>query len=199
MSLLLALETSTPQGSLAFVDRSTGHVVASETWNAARHAGALNERLARHQERLPEVEHVAVGLGPGGFTGIRVAIAAALALRTARGCRVAGVCSPDAVARRLSHVTRLGVFADAKRGERYLTLYERGRRLRGPLTLPVDRVEDEVAKLTLAVSAEPLPLIPERAHPDAAGIAALALDDPAASDTLPLEPIYLRAPTVHIP
>ena len=199
MSLLLALETSTPRGSLALVDTATRRVVASETWDAARHAGALNERLAQHQAQLPDVQQVAVGLGPGGFTGIRVAIAAALALRTVRDCRVTGVCSPDAVARRLSHVTRLGVFADAKRGERYLTLYERGRRLRGPLTLPLDHVEDEVAKLTLAVSAEPLPFIPERAHPDAADIAALALDAASDADPLPLEPIYLRTPTLHAP
>jgi tRNA threonylcarbamoyl adenosine modification protein YeaZ len=195
MPFLLALDTSTPRGSLAFVDTATRGVSLVEHWEARRHAGALNVILARHAARLAETERVAVGLGPGGFTGIRVAIAAAQALRLARGCRLTGVCSADAVAAGLPHVTRLGVFSDAKRGERYLTIYARGVRVRGPLTLPLSQVEEEVGKLTLAVSAEPLEHIPERAHPEAAHIAHLAFETPL-DDLSPLEPFYLRTPTL---
>jgi tRNA threonylcarbamoyl adenosine modification protein YeaZ len=197
MSLLLAIETSSPRGSVAFVDVASGATVASESWNAARHSGALGAAMARHASLLERTDWVAVGLGPGGFTGIRVAVATAQALRLARGAHLIGVCSADAVGAAHPEVTRLGVFADARRDEAYLTIYEHGVRVRGPGLIPNASVEEQTARVTLAVSADAVRGVPGQAFPDAVQVAYIARADALANRPTSgiLQPVYLREPT----
>lgn len=200
--MILAIETSSTRHSLCFASLDAPfQIVAGDHWEAGARSGRLIAELDRRRDLLPRVRAVAVGVGPGSFSGIRAAIAAAKGLRLVLGCPLLGICSADAVGRALDHVTRLGVFADAKRGEYYLTVFENGRRLRGPLTVPRESVDSEISKLTLAVSAETLPGIPERATPDAITLASLAreswIQNPGHSANL--EPIYLRGPTILPP
>jgi tRNA threonylcarbamoyladenosine biosynthesis protein TsaB len=92
------------------------------------------------------IERIAVGTGPGSFTGIRVGIASARGLGFSRGLPVAGVCTLDALARGMAEAAgerdRL-VVGDARRGEVFAALYATaGELLWGPsVSTPEDLAE----------------------------------------------------------
>ena len=161
------------------------------------------------------MERLAVGLGPGSFTGLRVSIATARALGLSRGLPVSGVCTLDSVGRAIGEAAarsaRLAVL-DARRGEVFSALYSpSGERLWGPLVSSPEELAERVA----ALAAPPLAAgsgavrfrqqlasrdveVPEDADPvhriAARHICALAATGPGAADSDPVAPIYLRPP-----
>ena len=109
-----------------------------------RHATALLEEVERAAAAAGgwgEVDRLAVGLGPGSFTGLRIGIATARGLSTATGLPAVGVCTLDAVARGIgaqqgAEGERLAVL-DGFRGEVFAALYsDRGERIWEPLVMP---------------------------------------------------------------
>ncbi len=193
--MILAIDTSSSHGSVALGE--DGFPLRVETFSGKggreRHSTTLFPALERLDLRKRLLTRIIVGLGPGSFSGIRVALAAAQGLALPGNVPVFGVRSCDSVARQLPHVTRLGVFADARRGEYYCTIYALGVLERETFLVPRDRVEETASKVTLAVSADPLPMIPELCAPRAADF--LTVPESDLIPTLPdgtLEPIYLR-------
>ena len=94
------------------------------------------ERAAEAAGGWDSVERLAVGVGPGSFTGLRVGIATAKALALSRGLSLRGVGTLDALARGLAEAAgerdRLAVL-DARRGEVAAALYSaKGEALWGP-------------------------------------------------------------------
>ena len=85
------------------------------------HAGRLlvliEEALAAAGTGWDEVERIAVGVGPGGFTGLRLGIATARALSQARDLPLAGVSSLDALAAGADDARAVVAVIDARRGE----------------------------------------------------------------------------------
>jgi tRNA threonylcarbamoyl adenosine modification protein YeaZ len=74
------------------------------------------------------VEALAVGLGPGSFTGLRVGIASARGIAASVGVELRGVCTLDALARALGEAGDAGdlsrlALIDARRGEIFAALY----------------------------------------------------------------------------
>ncbi len=140
---LLALDASSPVLSVALVD---GERVLSESTHDAKAGDLLPSVLGP----LDGVEGIAVGLGPGSFTGLRVALAAAKALAYARRWPIAGASSllalAEGAARSLAGASPPLICAtlEARRGEVYASLH------RGPeIVWPeaVYRVEALAAKL----------------------------------------------------
>jgi tRNA threonylcarbamoyladenosine biosynthesis protein TsaB len=84
--------------------------------HAGRLLGAAEEALAAAGVGWDDVERIAVGVGPGSFTGLRIGIATARALAQARGLPVVGVSTLEALARGASAEIVLAVL-DARRGE----------------------------------------------------------------------------------
>lgn len=95
---ILGIETSTARSSVALVD--DGSVLAHEVQEDARGHGAfLAPAVARCLAAGGgEVDVVAVGTGPGLYTGLRVGMATAAAFAGARGLPVVGVGGMDALA-----------------------------------------------------------------------------------------------------
>ena len=89
---ILAIETSTPQASIALW--SDGSWLLKTSFTSDRnHNSMLFEPLAEALECLDErtLSAVIVGTGPGSYSGIRIGIAAAQGVAIARGCPVAGL------------------------------------------------------------------------------------------------------------
>jgi tRNA threonylcarbamoyladenosine biosynthesis protein TsaB len=125
--LVLAIETSTPQTSVA-IGTQQG-VLASQTvsWGVGHSEAvtpAIQHLLSLTQIRPAQLSGVAVGLGPGAFTGLRVGIATARALAQALHVPMVGIGSLDVLAYSVRHARgRIGAVSDGKRGEVYYAFY----------------------------------------------------------------------------
>lgn len=129
---VLALDTTTRDGSVALV-RDDAVVVARPGEAGVSHAervpSDLRSVLAEAGVKLAEVDLFAVATGPGGFTGLRIGLAAVQGLATALDRPVAGVPSLAALAwdllERESHLTTAAAWMDASRGEVFAAAYAR--------------------------------------------------------------------------
>jgi tRNA threonylcarbamoyl adenosine modification protein YeaZ len=143
--LVLALDTSSPAVSVALVDLERddhGEVRwgRSATWQRVdprRHgellATGMAEVLAELRVAPASVRAVAVGVGPGPFTGLRVGIVTGLAMGDALGVPVYGCCSLDAVGAWDDEPGGRLVVMDARRKEVYWAEYdEDDERVAGP-------------------------------------------------------------------
>jgi tRNA threonylcarbamoyladenosine biosynthesis protein TsaB len=189
----LAIDTSSSVGSVALGNAQV--VVQSiEFRGPQRHSASLFPALTRLGIPRLKLRRIIVGLGPGSFSGIRVSLAAAQGIALVQNIPVIGICSAYSVAWQNRNVTRLGVFADAKRREAFCTVFQNGVLERDTYLLPMVKLEEHVSKFTLAVSAEPLPGISTRVHPRAQDFLALPETLSGWVKRQPLEPIYLREP-----
>ena len=140
-----------------------------------------------------------VGLGPGSYSGVRQAIAAAYGLALAHGATLCGRPSPEAFP---TDAPAWHAVGDARRGSFYFAGVRAGRCERPPELLDADGVLARVAadpeRPLLAAEASPaLAVFPgvRIAAPDAA----LLLPGWFTLPDAPLEPIYLRPPNITMP
>ena len=92
-----------------------------------RALGLVEEALAEAKCRREEIGALAVGLGPGSYTGIRGAIALAQGWQLGRGAQLLGVSSVECLAAQAQAEGRRGpvhIIIDAQRSEFYLARYE---------------------------------------------------------------------------
>lgn len=137
--LTLALELSTRRGSVALAGIcSEFRLLDEEQWEAPQARseqvfGAIMDLLARRGLAAADVEAFAVGRGPGGFSGIRMAVTAAQAFALPRARRVVAVSSGAALAEaaRAAHPGRpVAVVGDARRGTWWWGLFGPGGEVR---------------------------------------------------------------------
>ena len=126
---ILALEFSSDQRSVALA--RDGQVLASavETGGVrmTNAFGLIGKVLAEANVSRAQVEVIAVGLGPGSYTGVRAAIAAAQGWQLARAVKLLGISSAEAIALRAQTEKifgRVNVVVNAQRSEFYLTTWD---------------------------------------------------------------------------
>ncbi|MFZ5468947.1 MAG: tRNA (adenosine(37)-N6)-threonylcarbamoyltransferase complex dimerization subunit type 1 TsaB [Myxococcota bacterium] len=195
--MFLALDSSTLTLSLALLEHADGGVRVIESFEegppkkqSQMLPGVIGELLARHGVRLEELQGIAIGLGPGSFTGLRIGLATVKALSYAARLEVVGVSSlaavalegpagvelrPCAVARQnelyVGHYRREGEGVTSISPERALTPAELAEELRASLTLALSQRERD-AQLALG------PAISEyRSRLEALGVSARQLLD----------------------
>jgi len=99
--VLLAIDTSAGT-SVAIVDRAAGVLAVRESADSRRHAEVVGTFIAEVLEQagvaVTDLSGVAVGMGPGPFTGLRVGIAAARAFAFGAGKPIVPIVSHDAIA-----------------------------------------------------------------------------------------------------
>jgi tRNA threonylcarbamoyl adenosine modification protein YeaZ len=132
---ILALEFSSPQRSVAVVHGGAGAGPrclgeAIETGACTTDAlGLVEAALAQAQLDREQIECLAVGLGPGSYTGIRLAISLAQGWQLARPVRLLGISSAECLAAQAQAegiVGRVAIVIDAQRNEFYLAAYDLG-------------------------------------------------------------------------
>jgi tRNA threonylcarbamoyl adenosine modification protein YeaZ len=110
--LILAFDTATGWATSALVD--DGEVLGERTSTAANLLGDVDALLRQAGAHPRDLGGLAVGTGPGSFTGIRIGLAAARGLALALGVPAAGVSTLDALAAGAPGATPV---IDAKRRE----------------------------------------------------------------------------------
>lgn len=193
---LLALEFSSEQRSVAVARDGVVLGGAEETGGRATNAfGMIARALAGANVRREEIEVIAVGLGPGSYTGIRTAIAIAQGWQLARPVKLAGISSVEAIAARARAEKifgRVNVIVDAQRGEFYLATWnisENERREISPLKiLAAAEIEARQRAGEICAGPETGTIL----FPDAANIAGLAAAQNRFVNAENLAPIYLR-------
>lgn len=222
---LLAIETA---GSSCSAAVARGDAVLAAEWRALRHghAEALFPMIERVMEeaglRPSQLDAVAAAIGPGGFTGIRVGLAAAHGIALAVGARLVGVTSFAAVAACVNGGGGSGetllVALDSRRADLYVQLFapDAASPLAGPEALLPDCLADYVARLVgrakLLIAGDAAEVaaavlsrcagvaIARGSAPSAQGVARAALGqlrrDAAPG---PVRPLYLRPPDVTLP
>ena len=121
---ILAIETATRAGSVALLDadRVTGQILLNiELTHSERLMAMIDRLLADCGVGAGDLQGLAVSVGPGSFTGLRIGLSAARGVGLARHIPVIGV--PSLLAISLGHPTPVAVLLDARRGEAYVQLF----------------------------------------------------------------------------
>lgn len=146
--MIVGLDTSTPVTSVAVLGDGLERELHDDG-ERPRHAQKLLPLLERVVETWSVVERLCVGVGPGGFTGLRLGIATARALAQALDLPVVPVSSLDALG--APQPGRVAALIDARRGEVFAAVYEDGERTREPVAIDPDALAHELSRGTLAV------------------------------------------------
>lgn len=118
---ILAIETTAAPGSIALAVEGrpvAGRLLPASPRAAASLAPSIRNLLEEYGWKPAEIDLVAVSVGPGPFTSVRIGVVTAKVFAYAVGAEVAGVHTFDAVAMRIPPLAaRLAVIADAQRGQ----------------------------------------------------------------------------------
>lgn len=213
--LLLGIETSNQSGSLALLQE--GQLLSARELPAAgrRHARMLLpeiQDMLRQLSILPkQLECIAVSIGPGSFTGLRVGVVCGKTLAYAVQCPLVAVDTHLAIASRLpDEVQEASILDDALRGEIFVGEYRRStngwQRIGAPRLISAVTWVSEQTRGSICVgpglkqhgelAAERLHLLGEEYwYPTAQAIAELGARqtaDGVTADIWSLEPHYIR-------
>jgi tRNA threonylcarbamoyladenosine biosynthesis protein TsaB len=212
---ILAIDTALPAVSVCVLDEGerepvAAQSVAMEKGNAEALMPMIEKLMAQVQGGFASLDRVAVTVGPGSFTGIRIGVAAARGIALARGLDVVGVSTLAAFAAPLLVGDADGIVAaaiDARHGHVYFSAYGPGGHI---LTSPRILAVKEACRLLgggrVRAAGSGAVLLREEAAltggdiavangapaPDILAVARLGLA--ASPDNAPARPIYLKAP-----
>ncbi len=205
--MLLAFDTASAAVTVALHDGE--RVVATSTKvDAMRHGELLAPGIADVLEQADvmrqDVTAIAVGVGPGPFTGLRVGLVTARTLGAVLEIPVYGICTLDVLAAEAVDAGAVDgpflVATDARRKEVYWASYdEDGRRLDGPhVAKPAEVATDgPVVGRGALLYPDSFPNAVGPEHPSAGVLAAVLTDERA--ELLDPEPLYLRRPDAAAP
>lgn len=197
----LAIETSSPQASLALFEPASREAVWSDHFftdrsHNSRIFGPVSEALEISGRSL---DRILVGTGPGSYSGIRVGISVANGLEIALGAQIAGISSFAAIEPNLSDYLVAG---DARRQTFYIARVTDGKlddepvlmdgaefayRLKETGELPIFTMDESIAKNYPGI---------EPRFPDAIHFARQFEHFSEIHDGHPIEPHYLRPPYI---
>jgi tRNA threonylcarbamoyladenosine biosynthesis protein TsaB len=118
--------------------------------HASRLLALVEEALEAAGAGWDDVTRLAVGVGPGGFTGLRHGIATARALAQARELPLVGVSSLEALAAPLAGERPACAVIDARRGEVFAAAWADGERVLEPVAIAPDELAARLASGPLA-------------------------------------------------
>lgn len=208
--LILGLDTATAVTTVALAEIEGGRcsvLVERDHVDPRRHGEVLPVQidavLADAGVEPNELGLLAVGTGPGAFTGLRVGLATAGAMGLALGIPVHGVCTLDTLAWATGRTTPFAVATDARRRELFWALYDDAATRRGePMVGAAEAAAEAAHGLTVVVPSgtplvEALDDVVEEEGPRAAVLCAVVSHRTALGLAAePAHPRYLRRPDV---
>jgi tRNA threonylcarbamoyladenosine biosynthesis protein TsaB len=223
--LILSIETSGRLGSVAL---ALGEKLFAEKQftGPMRHSAEIFpdivSLLEQFNKKPADIEQVYISIGPGSFTGLRIAVTIAKSMALANQVKIVAVDTLDCIASnviRLTDLDRLAVILDAKRGQFFAAVYERINDLNWNKTLPdslmtsnefLERFSDKQIALVGEglvyyrdnFKSPNIQILDEKYwNPSAANTHKLGLQKAIAgdfADPVSLTPNYIRAPDVKI-
>ena len=195
---LLGFDLSTRRGTIALVNGD--NVLCARDWpndrrNSAPFFAVLNEIIREHG--APQV--IVVGLGPGSYTGTRIAISAAIGLQATTGAALSGLSSLCGI----SEENEYAVIGDAKRASFFFATISGGLFAGEPDLLSQHEINERISSIR-AISiytSDELPQFPavQLRFPSARLLCLRAQTFPQNLARAPLAPIYLREPHITTP
>lgn len=172
---------------------------------------AIDAMCRRHRLTPRDIGQVYVSVGPGSFTGLRIAVTTAKMLAMAAGCRIVAVPTLDVVVQSVpADRPHVAVMLNAKRGQCFTGLYDRHgqqwRLMDGPRLMTPQQVVEQAARPLTVVADHPQaydwPADIERLDPALARprcqtvrrIGRTLAAQNAFTDPLALTPLYVRLP-----
>jgi len=211
---LLAIETCMAACSAAVTgEDGAGQTVALRELRERGHAEAIMPMVAAAMERahcrFQDLERIAVTVGPGSFSGVRVGVAAARGLALATGAPLVGLTTLAVMAKGARRVLGLGeeplaVAHDARRGQVYFAFFDGKGGALGEIALLAPAAAADLLEKGARVAGSGARLLAEARPgarfrtalpdllPDAADLALMALK--ARPVEGPVSPLYLRPP-----
>ena len=205
---ILALEFSSIQRSVALIEASSNGVLVQEVVETGERSNQtfemIEEVLKQGAVEREQVKALAIGLGPGSYSGIRGAIALAQGWQLGAGTPVQGISSAECIAAQAQAdglPGRVAVVVDAQRDEFYLAKYQLSRsgwQQQEPLRLASRAmVSESESNGDLIIGPEVSKWFPNSrtVFPRASMLGKLALARTCFTPAERLQPIYLRATT----
>ncbi|MEY2493422.1 MAG: tRNA threonylcarbamoyladenosine biosynthesis protein TsaB [Verrucomicrobiota bacterium] len=194
---ILGFDLSTRQGSLALLDED--RLVTSREWpndrrNSAPFFSALDEVFAEHS--APGM--IVTGIGPGSYTGTRIAISAAIGLQATTGAALCGLPSIAALSPENEYI----VIGDAKRSSFFLGHVRGGVLAKDIDLLSEPEIAARITRFTIPTfTSDNLPQFSsvKLRFPSAKLLCRQASRFPQNLIRAPLSPIYLREPHITSP
>lgn len=195
---ILGLENSTPKGSVALLD---DRPIMLDHANQRKDSGAFFQSLERLRDRFQNLDAIVVGLGPGSYAGVRIAIASAIGLQSATGAKLLGLPSICAIDPAPAEYCVIG---DARRDSFFFARIAANHIVEG-----IDLYSENELRTHLKTidrkfpifTSEKLPAFPQAIvrYPSAFVLGKVSEHGTVHSLKTPLEPIYLREPHITTP
>jgi tRNA threonylcarbamoyladenosine biosynthesis protein TsaB len=226
---ILAFDTATDATTVAVRDASAGlalelrddPVPGTRPGHATRLLPMIADALERAGGGWEFIETIAVGIGPGTFTGLRIGVATARALARARELPLLGISSLHALAegaREDAGGRTVLTVIDARRGEAFAAAWRGHERILPASALPPEALTQEVSQLAgangtavlgvgdgalrfreeLEIAGAEIPPADSRLHRISAINHCRLAAGLRATSPAEVEPAYLRAPDAEI-
>ncbi len=160
--IVLGLDTATPSTAVALtgageeaIERRDDPAPGERPRHTSHLLALVEEVLSESGVGWTQVDRLAVGVGPGGFTGLRIGIATARGLAQARGLPLAGVSSLQALGRGVPAPLVVAAI-DARRGEAFAAAWNEGREVLGPSALSPEALAGHCRRLGAEGAQTPL-------------------------------------------
>ena len=199
--MLLAFDTSSAACTAALFDGSGECLARADEVIGRGHAERLVPMIAELMNGR-RADRILVGVGPGSFTGIRVAIAAAHGLAIGWGTELAGMSSLALLAAGAGAGGKVGAAVIGGHGELFVQQFEGGSL--EPASEVANAVASEAARLItakLVVGSGARQLVEARGTGEARDLLPSARDAlrlPTSLRSLPAKPVYARAPDARV-
>lgn len=151
--LILGIETATDQGAVGLCrgEKLLGEVsFSARMGQAERLVPAIDALLKLHRLEQKELQLIAVAIGPGSFTGLRIGMATAKGLAQALKIPLVGVTSADAFASRVSSIwtSTVCVVLSDRRNLVYDALFEHGEKISHEQSRTIELLIEELKSRT---------------------------------------------------